>query len=43
MLFTVNRDGVVWQRDLGPDRAQAAAAIKQFNSDNSWTPLEPQG
>ena len=41
--FVVNRDGVVWQRDLGKDTAQAAAAIQQFNPDNSWTPLAPEG
>jgi Protein of unknown function (DUF2950) len=43
MTFLVNQDGVVWQRDLGPDTATAAAAITQFNPDNSWTPLAPEG
>jgi len=43
MSFMVNQDGVVWQRDLGADTAQAAAAIQQFNPDNSWTPLAPEG
>jgi hypothetical protein len=43
MTFMVNQDGVVWQRDLGADTAQAAAAIQQFNPDNSWTPLAPEG
>jgi len=33
----------VWQRDLGADTAQAAAAITQFNPDSSWTPLAPEG
>ena len=43
MTFMVNQDGVVWQRDLGADTAQAAPAIQQFNPDNSWTPLAPEG
>ena len=43
MTFMVNQDGVVWQRDFGKDTAQAAAAIQQFNPDNSWTPLAPEG
>jgi Protein of unknown function (DUF2950) len=43
MTFMVNQDGVVWQRDLGADTAQAAAAIQQFNPDNNWTPLAPEG
>jgi len=43
MTFMVNQDGVVWQRDLGADTTQAAAAIRQFNPDDSWTPLAPEG
>jgi hypothetical protein len=43
MTFMVNEDGVVWQRDLGADTAAAAAAITQFNPDNSWTPIPPEG
>jgi hypothetical protein len=43
MTFIVNQDGVVWQRDLGADTAQAATAIRQFNPDDNWTPLAPEG
>jgi hypothetical protein len=43
MTFMVDQDGVVWQRDLGKNTAQAAAAIQQFNPDDSWTPLAPEG
>ncbi|HXA21760.1 MAG TPA: DUF2950 domain-containing protein [Acetobacteraceae bacterium] len=39
MTFMINQDGIVWQRDLGADTAKAAAAIDQFNPDDSWTPL----
>ena len=42
MTFMINEDGIVWQRDLGADTAKAAAAIDQFNPDDSWTPLAPE-
>jgi hypothetical protein len=36
MTFIVNNDGVVYQKDLGPDTAKAAAAIDSFNPDKTW-------
>jgi hypothetical protein len=36
MTFIVNQDGVVYEKDLGPNTATAAAAIKSFNPDSSW-------
>jgi hypothetical protein len=36
MSFIVNHDGVVYQKDLGPETAQAAAAINAFDPDNTW-------
>ena len=36
MTFIVNQDGVVYEKDLGPNTATAAAAIKSFNPDASW-------
>ena len=36
MTFLVNHQGVVFEKDLGPDTAQAAAAINVFNPDKSW-------
>jgi hypothetical protein len=36
MSFIVNQDGVVFQKDLGPDTTRLAANITQFNSDPSW-------
>ncbi len=36
MTFIVNQDGIVFQKDLGPDTARIAAKITQFNSDPSW-------
>ena len=39
MTFIVNHDGVVYQKDLGPDTAAAARAITRFDPDNTWTRL----
>jgi hypothetical protein len=36
MSFIVDQDGVVFQKDLGPDTARLAAKITLFNSDPSW-------
>jgi DUF2950 family protein len=38
--FQVNNDGAVYQKDLGPQTAKLAAAIKQFNPDKTWTVTE---
>jgi hypothetical protein len=34
--FIVNSDGVVYQKDLGPETAQLAPAIKAYNPDKTW-------
>jgi hypothetical protein len=34
--FIVSHAGDVYERDLGPYTAQAAAAITVFNSDKDW-------
>jgi Protein of unknown function (DUF2950)/Protein of unknown function (DUF3300) len=39
MTFLVNHDGVVFQKDLGPNTAAQARAMTQFNPDNTWTRL----
>jgi len=36
MTFIVNQDGVVYQKDLGPNSAAIARAMKQFNLDSTW-------
>ena len=36
MTFMVNQDGIVYQRDLGPDTAKIAASMTQYNPDSSW-------
>jgi hypothetical protein len=40
MTFIVNQDGTVYQKDLGADTAKLAAAITEFNPDNSWDDAE---
>jgi hypothetical protein len=36
MSFMVNQDGVVFQKDLGPQTARAVKNITQFNPDPTW-------
>jgi Protein of unknown function (DUF2950) len=39
MTFIVNHDGIVYQKDLGPDTAAAARAMSRFDPDSTWTRL----
>ena len=41
MTFIVNQDGVVYEKDLGPNTAAVAAAIKSFNPDSTWQKAVP--
>jgi Protein of unknown function (DUF2950) len=41
MSFMVNSAGAVYERDLGPQTAQAVEAIKLFNPDEGWKPAKP--
>ncbi|HEY7249309.1 MAG TPA: DUF2950 family protein, partial [Methylomirabilota bacterium] len=36
MTFIVNHDGVVYEKDLGPDTAAVARAMKLYNPDSTW-------
>jgi len=40
MTFIVNHDDVVYEKDLGPDTAKAAAAMQTARSNPTWTPAE---
>jgi hypothetical protein len=40
MTFIVGQDGVVYEKDLGPETAQLAAAITEYNPDKTWRPSE---
>jgi hypothetical protein len=39
MTFIVNHDGVVYEKDLGPDTPAAVKKITRFNPDKSWKRL----
>ena len=40
--FMVSHDGVVYEKDLGPNTLELAAKIERFNPDKSWSPvIEP--
>jgi hypothetical protein len=39
MTFVVNRQGIVFQRDLGPDTAKVVAAMKAYAPDGTWAPV----
>jgi Protein of unknown function (DUF2950) len=36
MTFIVNHEGVVYEKDLGPDTAAIARAMKLYNPDSTW-------
>jgi Protein of unknown function (DUF2950) len=36
MTFLVSGDGIVFQKDLGPDTANIAGEIKEYNPDKTW-------
>jgi hypothetical protein len=40
MTFILNRDGVVYQKDLGQETAEVAASIKEYNPADGWTHAE---
>ena len=41
MTFMINKDRVLLQKDLGPNTAEVAAAMTEFDPDASWSPVEP--
>jgi hypothetical protein len=41
MTFTVSHDGVVYEKDLGPDTAARAAAMTRFDPDSTWQKAAP--
>ena len=40
MTFMVNHDGVVYQKDLGPDTEQIAGTMSAFDPDASWEKVD---
>jgi Protein of unknown function (DUF2950) len=41
MTFMVSHDGVVYEKDLGPDTAARASAMTRFDPDSTWQKAEP--
>lgn len=41
MSFIVDQDGQLYQKNLGPNGARTAAALKSFDPDPSWQPTQP--
>jgi Protein of unknown function (DUF2950) len=41
MTFMVSHDGVVYEKDLGPDTAARASAMMRFDPDSSWQKVQP--
>jgi hypothetical protein len=40
MTFLVNHEGVVYQKDLGPDTEQVASTVQVFDPDSSWEKVD---
>lgn len=40
MTFIVGKNGQVYQKDLGPNTANIAAHMKEFNPDKTWSPAD---
>jgi hypothetical protein len=40
MTFMTDRDGAVYERDLGPDTAKVAASIQEYNPTDDWSEVE---
>jgi hypothetical protein len=39
MTFMAGQDGVMYQKDLGPETSRIAASIKAYDPDQSWNPV----
>jgi hypothetical protein len=40
MTFVVDRDGTVYEADLGPDTAEAASKVADITPDRRWRRAE---
>ena len=40
--FIVSHDGVVYEKDLGPDTLKAFQSMDRFNPDKSWQPTNDE-
>jgi hypothetical protein len=42
MTFIVSHDGVVYQKDLGPDTLDVFKSMERYNPDQTWKPVNEQ-
>jgi hypothetical protein len=42
MTFIVSHDGIVYQKDLGPQTPDEFRAMERYNPDSTWTPTEEE-
>jgi hypothetical protein len=42
MTFMVNQDGIVYQKDLGPETPTLAPRIDEYNPDTAWSEVQAQ-
>ena len=42
MTFMVNQDGIVVQKDLGPDTSKIAEEMTRYDPDSTWEEAEPE-
>jgi hypothetical protein len=40
MTFIVNQDGVVYEKDLGPETERLGAAMSEYSPDKTWSPAD---
>jgi Protein of unknown function (DUF2950) len=40
MTFVVNQDGVVYEKDLGPDTGTVAGGMTEYNPDKTWAKVD---
>jgi hypothetical protein len=40
MTFMINQDGVIVQKDLGPDTAKLASEMTEYNPDKTWQEVD---
>ena len=40
--FIVSQDGVVYEKDLGPNTFQVFSKMEWFNPDKTWTPVSEE-
>ena len=42
LTFIVSRDGILYQKDLGPETESVARSMTRYNADQSWQRVAQQ-